>query len=207
MPDPDGQLRQLLESIPEGGESWVGVDTDGLSGHLERLSQQHLTARQHQVLSRYLQGAGWEQIARELGVSRQACYLSVHGAPGKPGSGAIARLRAALAKDGELATAIAETRAEAEADDDVRVRALRWYQGLRSAQAHLYPSMATLFTLHLLADKQHRVTYADAFAHLPKQRVSECVSYLRPLGYVQTDGLTITIVRTPLEDQDADDKT
>lgn len=64
---------------------------------------------------------------------------------------------------------------------------------------NLFTPLAVLQTLSQIADGDARVTMAAASQEVPAGILQAMVRMLSLLGYVQTDGLVITIVKLPVK--------
>lgn len=64
---------------------------------------------------------------------------------------------------------------------------------------NLFTPLAVLQTLSQLADGDARVTMAAASQEVPAGILQAMVRMLSLLGYVQTDGIVITIVKLPVK--------
>lgn len=181
---------------------WSGLDLDALRPHLERIAAAELTDMQLAVFTRWLAQEKTDDIAAALGITRQVVSKHLHGDK-REGElhrgGAFNKLRRALLRDEHFLAEYAAVKTErAMPDDDERLRV--WFTALRPQTMHLFVPLAALLVFDSFADAQRKITFGDAYTLLPKPVVSEAVRWLKPLGMIETDGITIKILRTPPED-------
>ena len=96
------------------------------------------------------------------------------------------------------APASSPTAEQADAGDTVR----RWFTGVRHhTLSHFHP-LAVLLVAHYAADAGRRVTYSELYALVPREAVAAAIPLLKHVSppYIATDGITIRILRTPLDE-------
>ncbi len=72
-----------------------------------------------------------------------------------------------------------------------------WYAPARHLQ-NLFVPLAVLQTLSQLADGDGKVSYAEACHEVGPAMLTAMMQMLKLLGYISTDGVTITIVKLPV---------
>jgi len=198
-PAPVHVLERLAAEITQGGDPsfWAGVDMDFLRPHLGRAAQGVLTERQWQILSLRLAGYTETQIANQLSISQPVVHKTIFGDQGR--GGALKKLKEVLERDDAFLAALAQARQEAGADDSERVLIINWFRDVKNGGLNVqFVPLAVLLILYFLKDQRHRVRHDLAMQHLPRPAITHALSILRPLGYVDTDGITMTIRKTPL---------
>lgn len=162
------------------------------------------TRKQAAAVRLFLEDQSLNEIAHAMGVSKPRVHQLLYGdardrgrseRPSQGGCGAFERIRRAL--EGDVVTN------ETKEDDDVEMTKDKigaWFSRLRPSQAHLFGPLSALLVMDAMADARRSISVADLQLYLPKPVATASLGALRQLGYIATDGVTITIRKTPLDD-------
>ena len=188
--------------IEDGSEEIAGLleglDPALIIPHLQRVAAEVLTDRQREIVMRRLSGDSLAEIGRALSVSRQTIDQQLRGVDG---GGALPKLRRALLVDEGFANEVNRQRAGGIVDDSPSHAITQWYIGLRPSTLSHFVPRAVLLVLWALRDTRGDVSYQTARQHLPSQTLTLTLPLLRTLGYVESDGITIRIKKTPLDER------
>jgi len=180
-----------------------------------RVAGEALTTAQFRCLVLHF-FAGWSEgdIARHYDCAQPSVHEAIWGqrksAGGPKIGGAIGRIRSALASaeggavsklgkaietDPELAGILnALKEAPQMQAAPTRPTPLGWF---RNARVHDVDALAVLLVMSHLADKAGRLHINQLVEEVPRSTLGTALSKLRVLGFVQTDGVSITIIKTP----------
>lgn len=213
IPYPSGLLEVKLEAKGLATDKaltdawWCGLDIDQCRPHLYRVAKQTMTERQFEVFEPWLRGETQESIAVKLGVTPQVISKSLNGKTLPGGSwvnGSLVKLRVALIEDDAFLLELAKAKAvgfdvpsQAPASTEVR----DWFRGLRNLSLHHFIPRCVLLMAHTLMDSKRETTYSALYEHLPPAVVTQGMPLLKTLGYVESDGVRIRILKTPLTEQ------
>lgn len=182
------------------------LDGGSVKPHALRVAQSILTGPQLECFLWWLNGDSLAEIAKRVGASKSTVDGHLRGElrDGKRQGGAMKKLRAALESDPEIQrlrkmpTTIEHA---ADAGDAVR----RWYASLRHNTLNHFVPRAVLMVMHYAADARREITFAEIHRLVPVAVVSHAMRFLRTLRYVDTDGITIRILKTPLDEEKTHD--
>jgi hypothetical protein len=184
-------------------EAWIRAVADGGDdGAVKRLimnvAERTCTRKQTAALAAYLDGKSTAEIGRAMGVGQSTAHTTLFGHH-THGGGVVARLREAL--KGE-STAIQEAlmQRERKQDDGPKEDVVSWFSGLTPSRIGLFGPLSVLLVAHFLADAKRSTTIADLCLYVPKQAVHGALTPLKHAGYIATDGVAITIRKTPLDE-------
>jgi hypothetical protein len=197
-PTPAHTLEKLASALA-GDDSrsvWAGVDMDFLRPHFGRVAREVLTERQWEILSLFIAGDLETEIAARLQISQPTVHKAIFG-DGDRG-GAMKKLKARLENDETFLSALAASREGTQVDDDTAIIVRNWFQHIGPSHYQAFVPMAALLVMFFLRDKKAQISYATLRQHLPSPVVTAAMRMLVPLGYVHTDGITITVKKTPL---------
>lgn len=191
---------QATDQVPSS--LWSGVDIDVLRPHMLRIASEVLTGKQLEVFLAWIGGESVGHIAERLDVSHQVVSKHLHGQRqnGAHYGGAVKKLRERLLVDDEFLIDVAVSKAARTIPDPGAI-VREWFKGLRHQTLHHFMPRAVLLVLLYGADAKRTLSFSDAYAMLPPAAVSHAMPLLKALGYVQTDGVTIRIRKTPIEER------
>jgi hypothetical protein len=172
---------------------WPGVETDVIRPVLVRLAMHLAEGNRRTIFLRWLAGESQSRIAEDLGITRQAVSKSLHGAPHLAHGGSVEEVRALCLRDDEFlvfATGASTT--------SVIGFPINWFAGLNESKRHLFVPLVVLFVFVQVADKKNQLSYSRAREILPPWVLSVGIQPLKALRYIDTDGVTIRILRTPI---------
>ncbi len=165
---------------------------------LVRLSASLADGNRREIFLRWLAGQTQSRIADELQVTRQAVSASLWGDRRYERGGSIEAMRSLCLRDDEF------LRVAAGRSHDVGpVFAgfpVEWFAGLNAGNRSFFVPLVVLFVFSQLADRKNQLSYSAARSILPAWVLSHGMPPLRALRYIDTDGVTIRIMRTPLTD-------
>lgn len=155
------------------------------------------TRKQVAAVRLHLEGQSIGEIARAMGIAKSTAHRHLYGddRPGH-GGGALVKLRAELAGD-----IITKETDDVEASQ--REKNAAWFANIPPSRAHLFGPLAVLLVIDSVVDSRRSMRVADLALYMPKQVANEGVSRLRALGYIATDGVALTIRKTPLDEMAA----
>lgn len=184
-------------------EHWIrAIAEGGDDGAVRRLilaaAEKSCTRKQIAALTLYLDGKSSTEIAHAMGVNQSTAHRHLFG-HATEGGGVVAKLREAL--KGE-ATAIQEAlvQRDAKQDSGPREDVAAWFSGLTPSRIGLFGPLAVLLVAHVVADAKRSLTVSDLCLYVPKQIAHAAISPLKAAGYIATDGVGITIRKTPLDE-------
>lgn len=178
------------------------VGDEQLLSAIKRVALSTLTPRQAQAALLWIDRVPGGEIAAALGIGHQRVSQLLHGdLRRRRQPGVFERLRVALKVDEVFMNRVKQLEAEVAATA-LPTYPLGWYAGIASRPAEFVP-LATLMMCNWLADKKRQLTYDDLVVHVPRVVAEHSLYRLRINGYVMFDGHTITIRKTPL-DQEGD---
>jgi DNA-binding CsgD family transcriptional regulator len=156
------------------------------------------TKKQRAALVHLLDGKSTVEIGRALGVSQQQAYRHLYG-DRRDGGGAVKKLREALKQE---ATLVREVLNEVERDDEGSLKedVLAWFSGITPLRVDMFGPLATLLVMHLAADAKRTVPVGDLYLYMPRPIVTAALPRLKATGHIATDGITVTIRKTPLDE-------
>lgn len=197
-PTPQHTLEKLAGALADSGGSsvWAGLDMDFLRPHFGRVAREVLTERQWEILSLFIAGALETEIAARLQISQPTVHKAIFG-DGDRG-GAMKKLKARLENDETFLSALAVAREGTHVDDDTAIVVRNWFQHIGPSHYQAFVPMSALLVMFFLRDRKAQITYQTLRRHLPAPVITAAMRMLVPLGYVHTDGITITIRKTPL---------
>lgn len=196
-----------------------GLDTMELRAQVLRVAGEALTTVQFRVFVLYW-FSGWteQSIADHYGCSQAAVHFALWGQKkskdSQPVGGAVRRIKAALEaagggamsklgkaieEDPELTEVLNNLKNEPKAKTPPAHTTLGWY---RNARHEHVASLAVLHLMAQLADAKRSLTITTLAAEVPRMTMSVALSQLRVLGFIATDGVSITILKTPTPDLD-----
>jgi len=191
----------------EDGEMTEGLD--GVDGRvdpalLRRLilaaADESCTRKQRAMLALHLDGLPTTEIGRRLGVSQQSAHRQLYGErkteyKGKKYGGAVNNLRKTT-----LLEEVMKVRNQKPDGVFSQADALWWFSRMLPSQDSLFIPLAVLLVAHLAADSKRSLTIEDLCARVPRRVVTHAIGPLKAGGWIATDGITITIRKTPIED-------
>lgn len=200
-------FRALFDHV-EGG----AVITGDVRVLLIDTADKHCTRKQQTALRHYLDGHGVVEIAKLMGVGHSTVHRHLFG-DGRVGhgGGALAKIRSALVTTIEPATLenapnITDTLLEQLEEKNMPKSpsfteiASVWFVNLPPSRAHLFGPLAVLLVAHGLVDARRCIRVDDLALVLPRNIINAALSPLRSTGYIATDGVSITIRKTPLDE-------
>lgn len=111
----------------------------------------------------------------------------------------MSKLGKAIEEDPELTEVLNNLKNEPKAKTPPAHTTLGWY---RNARHEHVASLAVLHLMAQLADAKRSLTITTLAAEVPRMTMSVALSQLRVLGFIATDGVSITILKTPTPDLD-----
>lgn len=180
------------------------VLSDAASGNYE-LKQRLLdaiekvcTGRQREAVRLYLEGLSFGEIAHAMNVGRSTVHRHIFGdeRDGR-GGGAIKKLRVALEKDfhelKELSVPINDKPSATE-------KVTAWFSKLPPVKQRddMIVALAALLVIDIVADARRHVRRDDLRLYMPTS-MQRSLGLLRATGYISDDGVTIHVLRTPLD--------
>jgi DNA-binding CsgD family transcriptional regulator len=218
QPHEPEQLRAIVEERQAGGRGaaratdetgtsmWCGLDLDAARPHLLRVAADVLTGQQLRVFLAWLNGQSVTDIAKDLGITHQVVSKHLHGqtaqgSDGKLWGGAMKKLRAHLVTDDAFVEELARSRGENDLPTGYAV-IKDWYKGLRRNTLHHWLPRSVLLVLAHIADQKKTTTFAAAHECMPPAMLAEALPTLKALRYVETDGVMIRILKTPLDEEE-----
>lgn len=194
-------LVQATAYVAEAATEYAGVELEAQRSHLLRVGAKVLTEVQWAVFTRWLVGMSVVDIARDLGIKHQVVSKHLHGqreagAVTSKG-GILERVRTAMLADEGYLAEVASAKA-GHGDIDLREVVLHWFDGLRPNTLSRFVPLTVLLILVAAADGNGRITYTQAYEYLHPSVLASTIPALKTLGYVQSNGVEIVIVRTPV---------
>jgi len=195
-----------------------GSDLLDLRGEVLRVAATSLSTAQFRCFVLYW-FAGWTEqaIADHYGCTQPAVHAALWGQ--KKGrettsGGAVRRIQAALVTAGggamsKLGKAIEEDEQLTEVLNTLKnepkpaptsLSSLGWYRGVR---AEHFGALAVLLQMTQVADSKGALHISTIAAEVPRATLSLAMAQLRALGFIRTDGVSITIIKTPNQDDTA----
>lgn len=152
------------------------------------------TRKQVAAVRLHLEGLSIGEIARSMGVSKATVHNHLYGHR-VHGGGALVKLRAHFKQDDDN---------HVKENDDVNLttkeKNAAWFANIPSSRAHLFGPLAVLLVIDAVVDARRSMRVADLALYMPKPIAAEGVSRLRAAGYIATDGVTLTIRKTPIDE-------
>jgi hypothetical protein len=194
-----------------------GADLLDLRGEVLRVAGSTLSAAQFRCFVLYW-FAGWTEqaIADHYGCTQPAVHAALWGQ--KKGrettsGGAVRRIQAALVATGggamsKLGKAIEEDEQLTQVLTSLKneptptpssLSSLGWYRGVRPEH---FAALAVLLQMTQLADARRQLHISTIAAEVPRATLSMALTTLRVLGHITTDGINITIVKTPTQTEE-----
>lgn len=198
----DGERGQATEEVATTSE-WAGVDLERARPHLLRVAAATLTDQQLAVFTRWVGGASVTGIGRELGISQQVVSKHLHGngqaQDGSARGGALKKMKAALEADELYRASLEASKAHATDVDGMHV-VREWFKPIRPNTLTHFVPFVVLLVIVAIADARRRTTFSALHAHILPTIVTNAMPVLKLRGYVRTDGVTIEVLKTPLEE-------
>lgn len=189
---PSGQL----PSDPAGLADALLSGDEHLRTCVLAAAERCLTKKQLACFRHLLQGVGIEEIARRVGLDHSTVHNHLYGHP-THGGGALRKLRHVLANDEVFMREIEGAPARRMA---LQERVLSWFHALGPGSMHLFGPLAVLLVADVAADSKRSVSFADLYLYMPRAAIAAAVPFLRGAGFIVTDGVTMTIRKTPIDD-------
>jgi DNA-binding CsgD family transcriptional regulator len=164
-------------------------------------AEKHCTKKQRAALTLLLDGRGVKEIARMMGVSHSTVSRHLYGdAREGHGGGVVAKLRQVMKQEAQLVREALDEVEARDSDASVRNDALAWFSGITPLRVDMFGPLAALLVMSLAADAKRTVSIGDLYLYMPKPIVTAAIPRLKATGYIATDGITITVRKTPLDE-------
>lgn len=212
-------LAELLGFPVPGDNQMSDIDMGSLRPHLIRVAASVLTDHQlHLWQQYYLYGRTQQEIAEELGITKSAVQQALHGTARRAGywrtdpaaataagtvrvGGAMRKVRDAATSD-PMIQAILADHASAQVES-LPPPALTWWAPCRSpSRAHLCAPLLVLYVLDHICDAKRTARIDELFRYLPQSVVNGCITKMRQMLWIDTDGVVATVKMTPIEQDD-----
>lgn len=187
--------------------SLSGADLRHVHERVREVARLLLTGDELAAVEHFLSGKTQQEVARAMGCSETKISRILHGASAASRStraSAIDKLVGFLRVDVAFLKAYGE--AVTLANDEAtapppRAYITDWYLATVTPQRpDLVGPLAVLMVMAQLADRQKRqVSVGDLYKYLPPIAVNASLPILQGRGYTRSDGVTVTIVKTPGE--------
>ena len=156
-----------------------------------------LTERQLEIFVLHVfAGHNVRELADIFGVAHQVISEAINGREGRT-PGILKRMGEALKKDLLFQQAMAEIK-EQKTKEPKGSDFVGWFRGMPPGQ---FVPMSALLYMNAIADESGRVSIGELYGHMPSVVVNAVLQPLRVMGYIMTDGITISIIKTPLDKQ------
>lgn len=180
---------QRFDSLWPPGQN-PDVDSVAFTHLVERTAIAVLRRQtQREAFSLWLVGHPTGEIAKRLRRDPEAVHRTLFGAPARGLKGAVALVKEALKSD-ETAKKLEEPQEPPFGRHVVAT----WFHGTPPDR---FVEMAALLAMAAAADAEGRLTVSAAYGALPASVVTHSLPRLRFGGWLQTDGISIAILRTP----------
>lgn len=163
------------------------------------VAERVLTQRQVEIfVLHFFAGQSVIEVAHAIGIKHQVASEAINGREGRH-PGILKRMGDALKDDTTFQQALADmknppTKKSAKGSDFIG-----WFKKMPPNQ---FQSMSVLLYANALADNSHRVSVGTLCEHMPPAIVNAALQPLRVMGYIMTDGITVSILKTPLEQKE-----
>lgn len=197
---------------------WAHVDVDVLMRHIVRVASAPglLSAQQLRCfVATFVERKSAQTIADELGCHRSNVAQSLHGHTRRDGwwrtasmkptvpdrgrihsGGSVVKVKAALSDDAEFLAAVAATKSVPDGPSEL----VRWFAPAKAnSKSHLAAPLLTLLLMREHADARGRVLLADVLGTMSGSLLNGTLTQMKVLGWVATDGIHATILRTPVD--------
>jgi hypothetical protein len=141
--------------------------------------------------------ARWRLVARSASLT--APYRHLYGDRRDGHGGAVKKLREALKQEATLVREVLE-RSRARRRRLGERCVLAWFSGITPLRVDMFGPLAALLVMSLAADAKRTVSIGDLYLYMPKPIVTAAIPRLKATGYIATDGITITVRKTPLDE-------
>lgn len=181
----------VLDALRRGGQDALFPELDdGLRGEIMRIARSRMPPWQFRAFGMWFRGSNRNRIARSLGVSRWTVRRAL--------DEALATFAEIVAGNQQLRRAVMATAVKSvQRQRDGRI--LEWFKGIETKPGLLAP-LALLLVLDELATSEKReVRLQDVLPHFPRNQITPCMTVLRALAYVASDGHTVRVLKTPKE--------
>jgi len=159
------------------------------------------TSKQRAALVHHLDGKSTVQIASAMGVSQSTAYRHLFGDPRDGhGGGAIEKLRGAMKEGASMVRGVLDEVAAEDVTPNTSEVVAAWFAGLTPLRYGLFGPLTVLLVANTVADAKRSISIADLYLYVPRPFVTAALGQLRAAGYIATDGITITIRKTPLDE-------
>jgi hypothetical protein len=172
----------------------IDVDLADVRHVIIAVAERVLTQRQLEIFVLHVfAGQSVGEIARCLNVTQPTVSIALNGQPNRS-PGIIKKMGDAVKEDPafqETIRALKEPPPEKKAKGG---EVVGWYRGARPDD---FSALAVLHYASALADKTRRLSMTSLQRDIPPRVVSEAIPRLRVQGWIATDGIDITILKTP----------
>ena len=190
------------------------VDIGAMRRVVLAIADRECTRKQRAVLGHYLDGLPLPVIAAKMGTAKSTAHRHLYGtrkmiANGerRQHGGALQKLRAAINNDTTLKQELARMgKQQQEQAITAAETVTAWFSQLRPSQELLYGPLTVLLVAHFACDSKRSMRIEDLCLYQPRRAVNAALTPLRAAGYIATDGVTLTIRRTPIDDLTKDNK-
>lgn len=181
---------------------WGGLDLERARPHMLRVAASVLTDVQLAVFVRWVGGIGVTAIGRELGLTHQVVSKHLFGngetSNGAPRGGAVKKMKLRLLDDDAYIDELVCARAERHDPDAMHI-VREWWAGLRPSHLTHFVPLTVLLLILSLVDAKRTTTFATLHTKMLPSIVTNAIPVLKLKGYIETDGITIKVKRTPLD--------
>lgn len=176
---------------PEGFT--VPADSAEVYERLHRVAMASLSRQtQREAFQRWLLGETTTEIAKATRRDPEAVHRTLYGSPSRGLKGVVEIVKEALRND-ETFRAAAQ-KPEQPPDPLGRHAIAEWFVG---APPDRFVEMAALLVFQALADVEGRLTVSQAYGSIHPSIVTHALPRLRLGGFIQTNGISIEVLRTP----------
>lgn len=174
------------------------VDLAELRPAIIDVAERVLTQRQLEIfVLHFFEGQTVNEIAHCLGVKHPVISEAINGRDGRH-PGILKRMGEALKQDTQFQKSMADAKNpqkhNAKGSDFVG-----WFRKVRPHEPHMFIHLAVLLYASAIADESRRTSIGTLCEHMPAAIVNASITPLRLMGYIMTDGIIVTILKTPIE--------
>jgi hypothetical protein len=184
---------------------YAGLVCDVIRGHMQRVAQSVLTPHQLQIWQHYVDGKSVVEIARAMSKrSHVSVVYSLRGREKQQEVGIVKKMQRALEADEDFMAAAEKAVENVDVEGSPSAHApSAWFKpSIRRPEA--FGPLAVLLCCHAAADVRRQVRFDSLLELAPRAALEAGLKWLRGAGYVAYDGITVTVVRTPIDPEQTD---